>query len=204
MLSLTMRHELSHRLELEHKLLHELQMRYTLRLELLAALRDGVYREDTTCPRCYRTLSMAEILTGFREDPRDYTTECPSCQYRFEASIACKDRYGKAVLRFCCPMQTIDQLYGMSVMTPDAIRKENPSVYYSALVHFGGLAAAFAELGVEYSGEWFEGWEPKVIPFLGRLPDAEIARCVGVPARKVRALRVKEGIERFRKGREEW
>lgn len=206
MLSLTMRHELSHRLELEHKLLHELQLQYTLRLELVAALREDRYQEDTECPSCLRRLSLAEILKGFRDDPHDYTTECPSCGTRFMASIACKDRHGKIVLGFYCPLQTIDQLYSMIRKAPEEIRKEKPSVYHSAVIHFGSLKAAFAQFGVDYSLEGdFEGWEAKVIPFLGRLPDAEIARCVGVPARKVRALRVKEGIERFRKEkREEW
>lgn len=184
--------------QLIQRLLERLELQYTLRLELIQALREERYEPDSVCSSCGKKLTLIEILKGFRDDPFDYTTECPVCTTRFQPSLARTDRFGKTMLLFYCPLQTLEVLKNHATAAPAEIQQANPSVFQSALVHFGSLAGAFQTLGIAYDFEPINGWEVKITPFLGRLTDAEIARCASVHVRKVRSLRKKLGIERFR------
>ena len=87
----------------------------------------------------------------------------------------------------------------MSHLTPDELLKNNPAVYRSSIVHHGGIREAFEKIGIKYEFPENYNWRAKVIPFLGELPDKDIAEIVDVTVHQIRSLRKKHGVERFRK-----
>ncbi|MBT6691300.1 hypothetical protein HOB10_03140 [Candidatus Parcubacteria bacterium] len=173
---------------------------FGLRLELVGRLHDEHYTPQAKCSGCSYNLKLVEILHGFRDDPDDITTECPKCQRRFTPSLIAHGRFGtKVILSFYCSEQTLARLDAN--IDPATYKKTHPAIYRSVLFHFGSLRQAFASQGREYSFKESFEWAEKVEPFLGRLPDTEIARCANVPVGKIRRLRRKFDIPVFTKRR---
>jgi len=173
-----------------------------LRLELLGRLHDERYEPKGKCPTCGHNLKLVEILRGFRDDPDDITTRCTKCQKRFTPSLIAYGRYGtKVILSFYCSSQTLARLDAN--IDPAAYKKEHPAIYRSVLFHFGSLQKAFASQGREYPFKESFEWAEKVEPFLGRLPDTEIARCANVSVYRIRKLRRRFDIPAFTK-RQAW
>lgn len=169
-----------------------------LRMNLVGILRDEDYRPQAQCSRCGRHLSPGEILKGFKDDPRDFTTECPQCKARFAPSIICFGDGTKITLPFYCSVQTVDQLRGKESLSPAEIAHRHPGIYRSAIAHHGGLVQAFAEIDIDYPfKEEFHGWKNKVRPFLGRMTDVMIADLVRVSTSTIRKMRHELGIPRF-------
>ena len=74
--------------------------------------------------------------------------------------------------------------------TPEQIAQKYPSEYRSAVMHFGNLHEAFGILGIEYQFPRAAlDWRNKVLAFVGKLPDTEIARVTGVSATTIRHWR---------------
>lgn len=168
-----------------------------LRLELIQELRGMDFQIDARCPNCGRKLNVAEVLKGFNRDPRDFNTTCPRCRHRFVSELIHKLPAGHIRLPFLCPTQTLDALSRLRHLKPEEMQKENPAAFNSAIVNFGSIENAFKEAQVEYQFEKMLSWKNKVIPFLGRLPDVEIARCVAVNTAVISRLRNKNKIARF-------
>ncbi len=207
MMSMRMSYRHSHRQT--HRLVHRVRLRLasrlrlTLRLDLIQALRDERYEPNATCPDCGRKLTPIDILRGFNDDPRDFTTQCPNtqCGARFEARLiqfSGNDIDSRIEMRFFCEMQMLEQLRGLANLPPLELSKEHPAVYRSAIVHCGGIGAAFAKIGVSYPHEEISNWQAKATPFLGKLTDVDIASCAGVKQVEVRRLRRSLGIARYR------
>ncbi len=171
----------------------------TLRLMLVQIIRNEEYEPLGVCPRCGHKLSLREILEGFNDDPADFDTTCSFCEERFRALLRCRTPSGYMELDFICPQQVLANLEGKEGFLPGHILRTNTSVYYSALIHFGTLGAAFKDLGKKYPFQEMKPWKNKVASFLGRLPDTEIADIVGVSSQTVGRLRKKIGIPRFSK-----
>ena len=152
------------------------------RLSLILALRGVNYRPKGKCTGCGKMLTHEEILKGFRSDPLDYKTECPRCETRFVSQLSHRSETGasEALLTFYCADQVLHEMKGLHNLEPKEIEKRNPSVFHSAIAHFGNLKNIFKELDVEYAKELQGDWKTKVEPFLGKLPDTIIARCIGV------------------------
>lgn len=185
-------------------LVEHLEQRFTLRLELLQTLREEHCVPHAICPACEHQLTAIEILRGFTNDPLDFTTKCPqeTCARRFEARL---HRYlggsgqSTAEMRFYCAVQTTTQLSPtLASLLPEELRAAEPSLYFSALTHFGTLKRAFAEAKLEYLHVEVRDWQDKVTAFLGQMPDTIIAECVGVSARKISKLRRDHGIARYK------
>ncbi|MFA6131719.1 MAG: hypothetical protein WC702_01455 [Patescibacteria group bacterium] len=199
-MGLGLRHEqrLEPRLSLAQRA-HQVQAHiFGLRLQLIGDLRNEQYKPKGVCPKCSRRMTPTEILRGFNNDPNDFTTACTGCGFRFDPKLKCSDQHGTWVeVPFYCNCQTLERLRGKETLRPSELVRQHAGIYRSAIVHFGNIRAAFAQIGIEYALEDFNNWENKVEVFLGRLPDTVIAECVGRPVVEVRRLRRKLGISRY-------
>ena len=106
-------------------------------------------------------------------------------------------------LQFYCAVQVLARLTGhFGGLRPEEFRRENASLYQSAVYHFGSLANAFRQVQREYEFEHFERWEVKVRPFLGQLRDTEIAAVINVEPKRVTLLRRQLKIKPYSRRRE--
>ena len=196
MMGMSMGHSLEQRQELaqvqEVRMLQEHKL--SLRLQLLQEIRGFRYEPAGVCPACARQLTPLEVITGFNNDPYDFTTLCTGCGQRFEAKLKYYSASGPAELPFYCSTQVLHRLGEFEALNPDDMKKEDPAIYHSVVVHYGTLRNAFKKIGISYSFDEVVDWKTKVTPFLGRLPDTVIAEIVSVSARMVGALRKKHGI----------
>lgn len=165
-----------------------------LRLALIHSLQGEQYKPRAMCPDCEHILTPVEILNGFNRDPNDFTTKCPSCHQRFPAQLK-SSRIGSSVtIAFYCDGQTQSRLAEHKHLAPEEFRKEEPSLYHSAIFHNGCLKTAFARCGIEYSLETITDPREKIVPFLGKLHDTVIASLSGLSRDAVRRLRLKHRI----------
>ncbi len=174
----------------------------SLRRGLTDALHDEQYEPRAVCDKCHHVLTDAEIMKGFNDNPRDYTTGCPACQHRFEPSLVHKTVSGSIQRAFFCPLQTLDRLAGL-IQTPlEELVSKHGSVYYSAVAHFGGIKQAFKKLGLKYAFASDLDWKKIVGPFLGKMADSVIAEIVGSSTSVIRRLRHKAGLPAYSQRRE--
>lgn len=189
---------LEQKLTLEQKLKVDAKI-LGLRLRLIGKMHGETLKPHAVCPQCSKRLTPLQIIKGFKRDENDYTTKCPKCRTRFEPEIICTRATRATTLQFFCPSQTLGQLRGKEKISPADLQKNHPAIHQSALAHFGGLAQAFAKIGVRYD---FKDapvkWERKVKQFFGLLPDTVIARLIGVKYRQIRQLRLRLNIGRYR------
>lgn len=170
-----------------------------LQIELVATLRDERYQPKAKCPSCGRELKANEILAGFLADVNDFTTQCTGCRHRFEPKLICFGSASNVEIPFFCNVQARERLRSLSHLSPSEIARNHAGEYRSAVVHYGTLAGMFKSIDIEYSHKELEGWQGKVQPFLGRMPDTVIAMCVGVGIRVIRTLRRKHRIPKYAK-----
>ena len=171
-----------------------------LQYELISEVRGVPLKPSARCPNCTYQLQVVEILQGFTQDPQDVTTACPRCKTRFTAVLLERGQWSDYLeLPFYCAIQTLDMLRGKGHLSPDALQKKHPAMYYSAVTHFGSIVQAFVRAGILYAYEdTVDDWKRKVVPYLGKLPDTVIASCVNVHVWSIRALRTKLGVGRYR------
>jgi hypothetical protein len=172
---------------------------FSVWIALVGALREEKYEPKARCPKCQRELKPTEILAGFLADVNDFTTACTGCHHRFEPRLICFGNASQIELPFYCGPQAKNRLCSVAHLPPAEIAREYPGEYRSAVVHFGTIKAMFKSLNVDYSFDELEGWEARVQPFLGRLPDTHIAKSVGVSVRLIRKLRQDGKVDRFSK-----
>lgn len=198
-----LRHRLVQKTTLEQHLLLEQRLSirnelFARRLALLEALGVERWTPHAECPRCGYALTPAEILDGFLDDPRDFSTKCPRCtSRRFPAQLSLPSDAGSTTLIFYCAIQVQSMLRAAKKFSPEAIEQLNPSLYRSALIHFGSMANAFKTIGVSVSTSEKTAWRAKVLPFLGTMPDTHIARIVGKSPSAIRKLRYEHDIDAF-------
>src|SRR3989344_1344742 len=197
--SLELRKRMEKLLELspEQRLLVQ-EMAFGLRMDLVYELHGERYEPNGQCPKCFRRLTPVEIIRGFNQSPRDFTTQCPKCRRRFEPSLVVFSNGVNVYLPFYCDIQTLEMMRGKDKISPEKFASGHPAVYRSAIVHHGNLRQAFNRIGVRYNfKEETHDWKNKVGPFLGRLPDTIIAECVDKPVHIIRVMRRKLGISRY-------
>lgn len=169
-----------------------------LRLALLQEIRQEVYMPAATCSKCGYTLTVAEILDGFLADPTDYTTCCPKCATRFTPIIRCGEvGISTSEVGFYCSVQSLAQLDGKQHLSTTEFAKQHAALYHSAVFHFGCLTHAFKKVGVTYAQEDLSGWQTRVEPYLGKLPDTLIAQFVNVSPRTLARFRKAKGIAKY-------
>ena len=174
------------------------------RMALVGAMNDERYDPHAVCPKCSRKLTLEDVLKGFTRDPEDVTTQCPNkrCKHRFQAALRNVSITGasEAHLPFFCPTQTLARLPAIAAWEPERIKKEEPAVHHSALVHFGSITNAFQRARITYSFVEVvrRDWREKVRPFLGKLPDTEIAHAMRTSASTVRRKRLRHKVQPFR------
>lgn len=168
-------------------------------LELVAGLREENYTPQGNCPSCGRVLAPREILAGFTSDVNDFTTCCTGCGRRFEPKLVVFNNISQLEIPFFCGLQAQNRLSRFAHKSPAELARDYPGEYRSVIVHYGTLRAMFVKIGISYSFEENPLWHDKVLPFLGRMPDSEIARACGVGSRTIGRLRRSQGISRFTK-----
>jgi hypothetical protein len=161
----------------------------TMRLELILAIIGIRYRPEAKCPKCGREMTPLEILKGFNPDPNDLTTACTACHCRFAPKLVWVGQAGRVEMPFYCDMQTQARMVGLENLSPDELRKQHPVVYHSAIAHHGLLKSAFAVMGVDYRFNEVADTKLKIVPFLGKIPDAIIAELSGFKLATVRRMR---------------
>jgi hypothetical protein len=188
--------EVSQRLTLIQKLAVK-EVLAGLGIELAGALVGVKYKPKNYCPSCNKDLTLAQILNGYAPgEPENLQTRCPYCESKFVANLV--SNYINLI--WYCPDQTLYALEGKQNLTPAQILAWNPSVYHSAVTHFGSVRNAFFKKGfTNYKHKEILEWEKRVAPFLGRLPDTDIARIVGVCTKKISGMRKKLGVMAFSK-----
>lgn len=79
--------------------------RATLQVEMLLERTSIIPSGE--CPECGYVLDEEEICAGWRNDPLDFTTQCPGCGQRFIAHLHAKNqRTGKSEsFDYLCPNQ---------------------------------------------------------------------------------------------------
>ena len=172
-----------------------------LKMELISVIHGEKYETKAHCPQCSRKLSGVEIISGFNQNPKDFTTRCTGCNHRFEPSLVCLDDNSSIEIKFYCSAQVLYQLRGLQDLTTDELARKHAGIYRSAIVHHGSIRSAFKMIGVEYQFEEFTNWENKITPFLGLLPDKMIADCVNVSPYVVRKLRSQLGVVGYSKAK---
>ena len=178
------------------------QMQLQRHRDLVEALHGDKFEPKARCPKCQHPLTDFEIMKGFRDDPRDYTTGCPKCKHRFHAKLHRSTDIGWVEMAFYCPSQTLDQMQNLVEVPLDTFRAKYASVYNSAVVHFGGLKQAFQKINLTYTHEADLDWKNQVGPFLGKMADTVIAQLVGAAVKEVRALRKERGVRTYNRRRE--
>ena len=173
----------------------------TLRLALIQALRDEEYKPEAECPKCLRKLTPVEIISGFNQDPNDFTTCCSACGHRFEPLLICLGNGSRLELPFFCDSQVLAQMRGLEDLSPEEFSAKRPAVYRSAIVHHGSIRKAFQKIDIEYPFEEIPDWKNKINGFLGRLPDTVIAQYVDVSVASIRQFRWKLQIPKYTSGR---
>ena len=187
------------RLKADHQLVEQ-------RMQFAQFLHGESYYQRGKCTSCKRRLSSREILEGFSNSPTDTTTMCPHCKTRFQPRLIAwgRDATSNIEVLYYCPVQTLYALRGQESKRPEDLAKTLPGVYQSALLHFGSLRVAFTKVGeqigqaIEYALGDVDGWQTKVGPFLGLLPDTHIAAIVGVSHTTIRNRRKRAGFDRYR------
>jgi len=193
--------ELAQRLEQRQLLVDN--RRHAVFQDLLFRVRGEQYNPTATCPKCSTVMKPAEIIKGFKTDPNDFTTACPHCKTRFETTMLSRQGAVSVEFRFYCADQTLARLPDKEHLTLENFKKgENLPIYQSAIYHFGSLTNAFRQINLQYQFEKMERWETKVRPFLGRLPDCEIATVVNVPPERITKMRREFKIKAYSPKRE--
>lgn len=200
--SMSMGHSQEQRQTLEHRMTHFQRLLVrdrlaTLQIALGGALIGERFQPDARCPHCSKKMGAGEMLAGFNRDPNDFTTKCPKCGHRFAPHLISFGNGSQIELAFYCPSQVLGMLSGHENLAPDEFARLHPAVYRSAIAHYGTLRSAFAQKGVTYPFTETDGWRAKIRPFLGKLPDATIARAVSVSPGTIRRLRAKRHIKAF-------
>lgn len=168
------------------------------RLDLLASVRnEKPMKIQANCPKCSYECKPIEILEGFNNDPEDTRTTCFVCGHRFESNVKFFTK-GKLLTRpFYCNCQVLHKMGGLEVYSPIEYANKYDKIYRSALIHFGTLKAGYQKIKKEYNFEEVRQWENKIGPFLGKLPDQDIADIVGIYVNKVELLRKELNIKSF-------
>jgi len=201
-MSLSMRLSLSQEMTQRLSLEQRLEQKLGVRMALIQALQGEEYTPHAVCPACTRAMTPVEILKGFNRDPADFTTACSGCGHRFAPKLKTRGGYGSVEVALYCDIQTQAQLAGHEHHSPEEFRVKNAALYHSAVYHNGSLHAAFDRLDIKYEFEEAAvDALAKVRPFLGQLPDTELARIIGHQLREVRSARRKAGIRAFRSSR---
>ncbi len=173
----------------------------SMRIELLAAVFGAEYganfRPNEQCPHCSMKLTLTEVLNGFSNSPTDTLSTCVHCKRRYQPFLTgLRTDSGAAEIAFYCRVQT---LHGLPKLVKRPFAELALNAYgRSAMIHFGNLRAAFAEIGLTYDHDPRKGWQQRIAPFLGEVPDAQIAKVVGVSRSTIRRMREDARIKPFK------
>ena len=115
MMAMSFRPTLSHSMALEARLTMTQRIavdtaQLQRRRDLIEAVHGDKFDPRAVCEACQRPLTDYEIMQGFKDDPRDYTTECPGCKHRFAPRLHRSTGSGFIEVAFYCPSQTLDQM----------------------------------------------------------------------------------------------
>jgi len=168
------------------------------RLELIGSLRnEQPMKVAAKCPQCNHQMTTGQVLAGYTTDVNDIRTTCYLCRHRFEANLVFRQKNKQVTKSMYCDIQVLPKMRGLEGYEPYEYSRENPGVYFSALAHYGTLKAGYRKLDINYRHEEVRQWEKKIGPFLGRLPDCDVADTIGIKPDIVQKLRRELGIKEY-------
>ncbi len=134
-----------------------IRVRMSLKEELKIAIESTALTPDGICPDCGYRMDEDEIRAGWRDDPRDYTTECPECGRRFISSLIAENQTSGQIDRFqyLCKIQLFDQLRQVlarsnrRVLGGIYLHTHHPELLFNMIRHFGRY-----DLGRKAFGQW--------------------------------------------------
>lgn len=163
-------------------------------LSLLLGIWNLLIRPTARCEHCSKSLTVTEIVSGYRsDDAEDCTTACPTCGARLYAITL--DSFGVRRCALWSAPYALRRLSGMAKWRLDQIAG-HPSVYHSAIFHFGSLFHAFQCIGTEYRRERLD-LNAKGYVCLGKISDDDIAKIFGVRYGLIGEMRKKLHIPRY-------
>jgi hypothetical protein len=155
---------------------------------LLGLLTGVTYTPYAKCHQgCSKVFSRSEILSLQLEYTDHNLIKCNNCTFTAQTFLTSESVRSAA---FYSPAWTLKMLKMKREHKLLKLRHADFSDYFSAIYHFGNLNAAFQKAGIDSEVETFPDWKEKIIPALGRLPDAKLAEVLGIKEHDVRKLRL--------------
>ena len=134
MMGLSMRQDMSPKLE----------QKTSVKIALALRLSQTRISPIGNCSNCGYVLTKDEIQRGWRNDPTDFTTQCPSCGHRFVASlilIRSGEEEDVERVEYLCPQQLFAELEKVQRGTSKRLGKlylynTNPHLLWNMIYHF--------------------------------------------------------------------
>jgi len=126
-------------------LTQRLSQRMTLSEKLEQKLAQAKITHEAICPQCNYKMNDDEVKKGWLDDPLDITTQCPSCQHRFNAYIIVEhlDTGLDAKYYYLCLLQLFHELNELMKKTKRTVLgkvfldKRAPHLLFNIIRHFG-------------------------------------------------------------------
>lgn len=127
-------------------------VRQTVRCEQTLRVCQMISRTVITpyaiCPECGHGLNEKEIKKGWRNDPTDFTTECPKCHTRFLANlILSEDGQDIDKITYLCPDQLFYALKAVrrgksKILGKVFLANNHPHLLWNMVKHHGNYELA--------------------------------------------------------------
>ena len=95
------------------------------------------------CPKCNRNLTEEEIKAGWLNDVADFTTKCPDCGTRFQATLILTEK-GRVInsITYLCGSQLFHRLKKVQrgkskKLGKHFLYKNHPTLLWNLVRHFG-------------------------------------------------------------------
>ncbi len=180
-----------------------------LRLELVRALFDCQCVLDEVCPQCQHVPSLNQLYFAFAATAvqrRDQSAVlCPQCSHQYRPQVRWQEQRRLYLLS---PQVVRQRLPALATCHQDpAVWRMRQAfeclTYWSAIFHFGSLQLAMRLTGCRHTvpEEFVAGWQERITPLLGSIPDRQIGRVTGYSTSTVQKWRYAAAQPAYHRGR---
>lgn len=160
------------------------------RKQILFFVRGENYLVQAKCSDCGYSFSEFEILKQFKIRSSEFSISmhCSKC-----ACVTIKPslKVNNIEVNFLSPIVTSVSLTSeMLTFSPEQIRKEYPSIYYSAIFNFGSLKNAFFQVKKrKYRQIEIRDWKARMKDIPIQCTNRMISNVLGIPIAKINEIR---------------